>query len=101
MKINNLVEKIIGYILLSPTFFSLFLIFFEVRYRFFDKFTPYDEKKERLFDLWFGIVYKQPFRAGFSLDPEVQGYSLGIPNTAIFFGLMALAGVYLIKDNKK
>jgi|688.fasta_scaffold496182_3 hypothetical protein len=71
-------QKIIGYILLSPALISVILFIIQLR-------TNTDALVDmETGDLWTGYGYG-------------YGYTSALP---FYFGLMALAGAYLIKDKK-
>lgn len=87
-KIN--VEKIIGYILLAPAIISVFLFLYQLV----GLKTDYNHYNDTLFNFvsscWTGKLYSSD--AGGS-----GGYTSALP---FYFGLMAIAGAYLIKNNK-
>jgi phosphoglycerol transferase MdoB-like AlkP superfamily enzyme len=74
---ENNVTKVIGYILLSPALISVILFIIQLR-------TDTDAFDMETGDLWTGYGYG-------------YGYTSALP---FYFGLMALAGAYLIKDKK-
>lgn len=80
MKINNVLEKIIGFILLSPAVYSLFIFWY------YHLVSVPSESLANRYHQWFG---------------ELIMYRTDQTNTSvIYFGLMAIAGVYLIKEKK-
>jgi hypothetical protein len=85
MKINNIIEKVIGYILLSPAVYSLFV------------FGYYHLIYDGIVMQWVGASYSAWFGEFNSLSIKAEHTN----TTVIYFSLMAIAGAYLIKDNKK
>ena len=82
MKINNIIEKVIGYILLSPAIYSVWVFFYwHWGYRIFGD----SERFQSWYTIWFGTAT----------------ISDHISTDVIYFSIMAIAGAYLIKDNKK
>ncbi len=80
---NNLPQKVIGYILLSPALISVVLFFY-------DLFIGSLQLFNSLHVDWAGD-YRFSGGGG-------AGYTSALP---FYFGLMAIAGAYLIKDSKK
>jgi len=79
---ENNVTKVIGYILLSPALISVILFIIQLR-------TNIDALVDmETGELWTGYGY------GYG---HGYGYTSALP---FYFGLMALAGAYLIKDKK-
>lgn len=81
------ITKIIGYILLTPSLISvlMFLAQFFIKYEIFKNFMS---------TLWTGdLDYGYAYESG----GGGGGYTSALP---IYFGLMAIAGVYLIKEKK-
>jgi hypothetical protein len=83
---QNKVNKVVGYILISPALFSVFCFFMHL----FTNNSPLSVFSTNI--LWTGFVSSVYGREG-----GVGAYTSALP---IYFGLMALAGAYLIKDNK-
>jgi hypothetical protein len=81
MKIN--ITKIIGYILISPALASVVMFFaqFVLKRNFFNEFFMYT--------IWTGDTD--------FINAGGAGYTSALP---FYFGLMAIAGAYLIKDRK-
>jgi hypothetical protein len=78
---NNLIQKIIGYILLSPALLSVVLFFAQL--------FLWDRLLQKfLFTIWTGDY----------VGEQGGGFTSALP---FYFGLMAIAGAYLIKDSKK
>jgi hypothetical protein len=77
---KNDVTKIIGYILLSPSLVSVIMFLAQL-------FTGDKLFKNFMYTIWTG---------DFSGEGG-GGYTSALP---FYFGLMAIAGAYLIKDNK-
>ena len=73
---NNLTQKVIGYILLSPALISVLIFFW-------DLVTESNRPFENLSWVWIGYG---------------ENHSSSLP---FYFGLMAMAGAYLIKDSNK
>lgn len=73
--------KIIGYLLLTPSVISVFIFLIQL-------ISKNDLLKHFLETSWTGEY-------NFSLDGGGAGYTSALP---IYFGLMAIAGAYLIKD---
>jgi hypothetical protein len=86
MKINNIIEKVIGYILLSPAVYSLFVFGF---YHLDIQTGTESGWVRNSYEAWFGAFNS------LIIKPEHTN------TTVIYFSLMAIAGAYLIKDNKK
>jgi hypothetical protein len=88
MKLNN-ITKIIGYILLSPALISVLLFTIQLL-------TKTDVLTNMAVgDVWTGDGYGEREygeNSGFG-----YGYTSALP---FYFGLMAIAGAYLIKDKK-
>ena len=74
------VTKIIGYILLSPALVSVLIFFINV--------ITGENYLSKLKYVWTGSV---------QYDRGGGGYTSALP---FYFGLMAIAGAYLIKDKK-
>lgn len=74
------ISKIVGYILLSPALVSVLLFFIALL---FSQDTLYNVGK---FDSWAG-----------DYGGDGGGFTSALP---LYFGLMAIAGAYLIKDKK-
>ena len=81
---NNLIQKVIGYILLSPALLSVLLFFAQL-------FSKGKILKKLLESIWTGYWDSDGQGGG-------GGYTSALP---FYFGLMAIAGAYLIKDTKK
>lgn len=75
-KINSIIVKIIGYILISPAIAGVIIFFLQLI------------AKESNNDLYMNFKY------------TIWDSNL-IAILPIYFGLMAMVGAYLIKDNKK
>lgn len=76
---NNIAQKIIGYILLSPALISVLLFFAQ-------------------------LFSQDELSVVSNLDWTVWSVGDGAGYTSVlplYFGLMAIAGAYLIKDSKK
>jgi len=80
---NNLIQKVIGYILLSPALISVLLFFAQLF------------SKDRLLDKLLDSIWTGDWN---SIGGGAGGYTSALP---FYFGLMAIAGAYLIKDSKK
>jgi hypothetical protein len=81
------VTKIIGYILLTPSLISVLMFLTQL-------FKETELFKNLMSTLWTGSL-----DYGYSLDSGGGGggYTSALP---LYFGLMAIAGAYLIKDRK-
>jgi hypothetical protein len=80
------VSQVSGYILISPAVFSVFAFLI-------DLITDWTLLHE-LSDIWTGIIYD----SGYGDNNIAAGFTSALP---FYFGLMAIAGAYLIKDNNK
>jgi hypothetical protein len=81
------VTKIIGYILLSPALFSVLMFLAQL-------FVKVEMFKNFMSTIWTGnLDYGYSFDGG----GGGGGYTSALP---FYFGLMAIAGAYLIKDKK-
>jgi hypothetical protein len=86
MKIIRILELILGCILLTPAIYSVF------------KFIPLILKTKIDMTLWTGDTHGI-FANGFGSEPVgIAGFTSALP---FYFGLMAIAGAYLIKDSRK
>jgi hypothetical protein len=78
-------ERVIGYVLLTPPIVGVLLFFIMV-----------------IRKLFSGAVlqnyFYDSFWTGFISESDKSSYTSSLP---VYFGLMALAGAYLIKDSKK
>jgi hypothetical protein len=83
MKLEINLTKIIGYILLAPSIVSVLLFFINL-------FSGEDILENLSSKTWKGFIYVSENGGG--------GFTSALP---FYFGLMAIAGAYLIKDNKK
>lgn len=81
------VTKIIGYILLTPSLISV-LMFLSQLFKETKLFTNF------LYTIWTGDV---DIGYAFESGGGGGGYTSALP---LYFGLMAIAGAYLIKDRK-
>jgi hypothetical protein len=85
-KRKETIQEIIGYILLAPPTISVILFFL--------KFAEVDGLEEFNYDsAWTGSVQYSMEDGGGG-----GGYTSALP---LYFGLMAIAGAYLIKNSKK
>jgi hypothetical protein len=82
-KEKETIQEIIGYILLAPPTISVILFFLQ--------FTGVDGLKEFHIESWSGTY-------GYGGEGGGGGYTSALP---LYFGLMAIAGAYLIKNSKK
>jgi hypothetical protein len=82
------VTKIIGYILLSPALISVILFTIQLLTK-----TEVLANME-IGDVWTGDGYGYGYGDNFGYG---YGYTSALP---FYFGLMAIAGAYLIKDKK-
>ena len=85
--INDNVTKIIGYILLAPGLISVLLFFIQL----FAGGERLESQRGFMFSIWTGSVDFNGDHGGGG------GFTSALP---FYFGLMALAGAYLIKDRK-
>jgi hypothetical protein len=76
------VSKFIGYILLVPPSLSVILFLAQL-------FSDDKKLNKFLFSIWTG---------DYTGNPGGGGFTSALP---FYFGLMAIAGAYLIKDNKR
>jgi hypothetical protein len=79
---NKDVPKILGYILLSPALVSVLIFLTQL-------FIDVDILDNFKFTMWTGRVFVNEGGGG--------GYTSALP---FYFGLMAIAGAYLIKERK-
>jgi hypothetical protein len=82
-KLEINLTKIIGHILLAPALTSVLLFFIQL-------FTGENLMENLISITWVGTFYVKEYGGA--------GYTSALP---FYFGLMAIAGAYLIKDNKK
>lgn len=81
------VTKIIGYILLTPSLISVLMFLSQLF------------KETKLFTNFLSTIWTGRLDFGYSYDSGGGGggYTSALP---LYFGLMAIAGAYLIKDRK-
>lgn len=83
---NNIIQKVIGYILLLPALISV-LLFFALLFSEDGLLSNFSHT------IWTGYINSGGFNSAGG-----GGYTSALP---FYFGLMAIAGAYLIKDSKK
>ena len=76
---NKTIEKILGWMLLAPPLISVFIFLAQL-------FSESKMLRKFLYTIWTGE------------HGEHGGYTSALP---LYFGLMAIAGAYLIKDSNK
>ena len=83
------VTKIIGYILLTPSLLSVLMFLSQL----------FMDAETKLFKSFLSTIWTGRLDYGYSFDSGGGGggYSSALP---LYFGLMAIAGAYLIKDRK-
>ena len=81
------VTKIIGYILLTPSLISVLMFLFQL-------FKKTEVLENFMSTLWTGTT---EISYAYQSGGGGAGYTSGLP---FYFGLMAIAGAYLIKDRK-
>ena len=84
--IYNVLIKIVGFLLITPAIISVFLFIIQL-------YTPVDNSSSLYYEK---NVFKNFILTGWTSD--MQGATSALP---FYFGLMAIAGAYLIKDTQK